>query len=384
MPGRDRHRHRHARPHPKFFMGAAAVAVVAWFVSPLSDIVTDSLVGAIPIHNDIALGASGAHHAGYHLQHPCRAGRKCVHDIGFAALAAIKTHIPNLAQQIDAYNWHFEVTQQSFVNAFAYPGGRIYVTRGLLDASNDDEVAAVIGHEIGHVLQRHSQKRIIQQRLGRLLIEALLFGDGDGQHEGLGDELGGLLLGYSDSLSKMSYSRANEFEADRIGWLACNAMLSGCRAGSLQSFFRKLDGGNGATEWHSTHPGTKDRIGTLDTLQSEYEVGRHRGHHQSLSAFAPPNLVGGGSMLGYGGMRFVGGAWSMLPASAQRGALIHGLWHAASVLESCWEAILDVSGASDERHKPQHQRAKPSRYRDWAQPSPPRRQRGQSYYTPVD
>jgi hypothetical protein len=49
-------------------------------------------------------------------------------------------------------------------------------------------VVQVLGHEVGHVLHRHSQKRLVQERLGKLLFDALLFGDGDGRFEGLGSE----------------------------------------------------------------------------------------------------------------------------------------------------------------------------------------------------
>ena len=64
--------------------------------------------------------------------------------------------MPQVRATIDALDWQFAVTHQAFVNAFAYPGGRIFVTRGLLDMTTDEELAAVIGHEIGHVQKQSS------------------------------------------------------------------------------------------------------------------------------------------------------------------------------------------------------------------------------------
>ena len=51
--------------------------------------------------------------------------------------------------RVDRFDWRFSVTSDASVNAFAYPGGRIFVTRGLLDMATDDEVVAVLGHEVG-------------------------------------------------------------------------------------------------------------------------------------------------------------------------------------------------------------------------------------------
>lgn len=228
--------HHQQRPRAHFFYAAAALAAASWFLSPLPDYITGALVAAIPVAEDVALGVRGVRGAGYHLQGGCRPGRRCVEDIGRDVLGALTRHMPELHDTVEAYDWRFGVTQQSFVNAFAYPGGQIFVTSGLLDATTDDELAAVIGHEVGHVLRRHSQKRLVQQRLGRLLFSALLFGDGDGRAEGLGSEVGGLLHAYAHQLSTMSYSRANEFEADHVGFFACAAMgRGGCEPGALQA-----------------------------------------------------------------------------------------------------------------------------------------------------
>lgn len=123
--------------------------------------------------------------------------------------------------RVDRFDWRFSVTSDASVNAFAYPGGRIFVTRGLLDMATDDEVVAVLGHEVG-AAPALAELRLVQQRLGQLLLTTLLSsnGDGDGRCEGFRREIGGQLLGYANPLGALSYSRSNEYEADFVGWHA--------------------------------------------------------------------------------------------------------------------------------------------------------------------
>ena len=366
---------RRQRPAAGFFYAAALLAIAAWFLTPLPDLTAGALVDAIPIHEDVRLGQAGAARAGYHLQNGCRQGRRCVEDIGHDVLHKMGMQSPGLRAIIRAYDWSFGVTHQSFINAFAYPGGRIFVTRGLLDATTDDEVAAVIGHEIGHVLHRHSQKRLVQQHLGRLLFDALLVGDGDGQREGFGAELGGLLHRHAHQLSTMSFSRANEYEADHVGFFACAA--GSCHTGALQSFFRKLDGGHGATRWESTHPGTRDRIATLEDMRASHRerLRSARGPQWSgtpssaaLAALTPPGLAGGGHGTGF--LSLASSAWSLLPSGAQRAMVVSALWQAAAALETVWHQLEDATSSHEEpaRRRPSN------RNRDWAQPR----------YRPVD
>ena len=364
------------RPRAAFFYAAAGVAVAAWFGSPLPAYAAGLLVDAIPIEEDVSLGVSAVRAAGYRLQDGCRPGRRCVEEIGRSVLGSLRRHMPQVRATIDALDWHFSVTHQAFVNAFAYPGGRIFVTRGLLDMTTDEELAAVIGHEIGHVLHRHSQKRLVQQQLGRLLFDALFFGDGDGRSEAFGSELGGLLHGYASSFSTMSFSRSNEYEADHVGLFACAGMTSGCLPSALSSFFRKLDGGGGVTAWHSTHPGTRDRIATLDDLQATYRRARHTAHggdSVALAALAPASLA---VRPGTGVLGAAGSLWSLMPSGAQRAVVVGALWQAASALEWAWQQLQESS--DDARTRPaaartsrQHREA-----RDWAQRQP--------RYRPVD
>ena len=383
MPARTRR-----QPGRKFYVASAALAAASWFMTPLPDAIASAIVNTIPVEEDIDLGAQAVRAAGYRLQNPCRAGRRCVDDVGRQVVEAVLRNHPQLASAIAQYDWRFAVTDQRFVNAFAYPGGRIFVTRGLLDLCDDDELAAVIGHEVGHVLHRHSQKRYVQSRLGRVLLSALVFGDGDGRSESFGMEAAGVLLQHASALQHTSYSRANEYEADEVAWFACTALQragGGCRRGSLQAFFRKLDGGQAATAWDSTHPGSADRIATLDSLQARYErsaVARRPSRSDDSDfarTFAPSALAEAGS--GGGALASIGSLAALIPSEAQRALLVGALWKGAALLESAWEMLMDAAaeeGTHARRRPQQRQQQRSGSRQGWSQ------QQQRTYYRPVD
>lgn len=114
------------------------------------------------------------------------------------------SHLPDL-------KWHFTVLDDPTVNAFAMPGGYIYVTRGILAHLNSEaQLAGVLGHECGHVTARHSAQQITKQELyGLGLGVAGLFSTTLRQYSGLAQQ--GLQLLF------LSYSRENENQADDLG-----------------------------------------------------------------------------------------------------------------------------------------------------------------------
>ena len=112
-------------------------------------------------------------------------------------------------------NYTFTVTDQSFVNAFATPDAYIFVTRGILAYFNsEDELAAVLGHEIGHVVGQHSRKTNSRARLGTLLGWLGTFATGTTATYGLANTLTAATLA--------GYGRQHELESDELGaqWIA--------------------------------------------------------------------------------------------------------------------------------------------------------------------
>ena len=151
-------------------------------------------------------------------------------------------------------------------NAFAIPGGYVYVTRGLLALMNDEaELASVLGHEVGHVAARHSAKR--QQTATITQVLAGVVGAVAG-NSGLGDLVGrGAGLG-ADLITK-GFSRTQEYQADDLGVrylagagydpLGSADMLA--VLGAQQTLEARISGQrNGLPSWASTHPNSADRV----------------------------------------------------------------------------------------------------------------------------
>src|SRR5262249_18941484 len=167
----------------------------------------------------------------------------------------------------DALDWKWEVNVLTSpeVNAWCMPGGKIAVYTGLIEKLQvtDDELAAVMGHEISHALREHGRERAAQQMAagaGASLAGAVadIFLPGSGQlatkGAGLGAQVGVLL----------PYSRVQETEADRMGVeLAARAGYDPRAAITLWQKMAKLSGGNAPQQFLSTHPSSDTRIKDL-------------------------------------------------------------------------------------------------------------------------
>lgn len=154
--------------------------------------------------------------------------------------------------------WEVVVFKNDTPNAFALPGGEIGVYTGMLKvAQNQDQLAAVLGHEVGHVLAQHGNERMSQQELANVALAAAA---GSGyvdtvtmQALGLGAQFGVLL----------PYSRAHESEADVIGLdLMAKAGFDPRQSVQLWKNMQKSDG-EGPPEFLSTHPASGTRIDNL-------------------------------------------------------------------------------------------------------------------------
>ena len=162
----------------------------------------------------------------------------------------------------DALKWEWEVHVLSIeeVNAWCMPGGKMAMYTGLIQKLNatDDEIAAVMGHEIAHALREHSRERMSRQmgtQLGVGIVGAL-FGLGD-----LGTSIAGQVAEVTLNLPN---SRLHETESDRIGVeLAARAGYDPRGAVSLWEKMAKVSGGGQPPKWLSTHPSHEDRINDL-------------------------------------------------------------------------------------------------------------------------
>ena len=171
-----------------------------------------------------------------------------------------------MAAHVDppAYPYSFTLVRDDTVNAFAFPGGRIYIYEGLInEVGNDtDAIAWVLGHEITHIQQRHSAKAIERAIGATVLIQIAL-----------GEKTAGQVAGLGAGLAMQSYSREHEFTADRLGikWTQ-RAGYDPTASVMVLETFQRLQGEEPSDFeiMFMTHPGNNDRINavkrSLDTF----------------------------------------------------------------------------------------------------------------------
>jgi len=184
---------------------------------------------------------------------------------------AAQSEMPNLI-------WTFTVLDSPVINAFALPGGYVYITRGLAALANDEaELASVIGHEIGHVTARHTAQRQTNQTIAGLgaaaaTIGAVLLGADPEIARGIGDIANTAGAGYV-----ASYSRSQELEADalgvryltRLGYdpMAQADFLSALQASStLQARIAGQQYDANRVDFLASHPATAERVSRAAAL----------------------------------------------------------------------------------------------------------------------
>jgi predicted Zn-dependent protease len=161
------------------------------------------------------------------------------------------------ASERPALPWEFHVIDDEQINAFAAPGGYIFITRGILAHMNSEaELASVLGHEIGHVTARHSVQQISKQQLATAgLGLGMIFSST------VRDLGGGLMQGLQ--LLFLKFGRDDESQADALGFRYMTD--AGYDPHGASDMFRTLDrvsgsGGQRMPEWASTHPDPANRV----------------------------------------------------------------------------------------------------------------------------
>lgn len=196
----------------------------------------------------------------------------------------IAEYVERIGQKVAAntersdVQYKFYVIDSPIVNAFAVPGGYIYVSRGLLAlANNEAELAGVLAHEIGHITGRHAASRMSQGALvgiGAAILSAATGSDAVGQVANVGSDL-----------YIKSYSRGQETQADELGVRYLSR--AGYDPKAMASFLRSLDaqtkldrriagqGEGQGMNYFSTHPVTADRVTHATALAANYQGGQN-------------------------------------------------------------------------------------------------------------
>ncbi|CAB3923042.1 M48 family metallopeptidase [Achromobacter piechaudii] len=163
------------------------------------------------------------------------------------------------------WKWEVHVLSSDEVNAWCMPGGKIAVYTGLISKikPTDDELAAVLGHEIAHALREHARERVSQQMATNLGLSVLSMATGSSAASDLGGQL-------TDVMFSLPNSRTHETEADRMGVeLAARAGFDPRAAVTLWQKMGSASSGSAPPEILSTHPSAESRIADLQAASQQ-------------------------------------------------------------------------------------------------------------------
>lgn len=181
----------------------------------------------------------------------------------------IQEYVSRLGQDLAAESerpnleWHFRVVDDPLVNAFALPGGYIYITRGIMaNLTSEAELAAVLGHEIGHVVARHGANQMSKQQLASvgLAVGTVLL---DPRNQGYG-----ALANAGMQLAFLKFSRDDERQADDLGLRYIDRV--GYDPRPMTEVFETLGrvsaaaGAPRGPGWTATHPAPENRVARLE------------------------------------------------------------------------------------------------------------------------
>lgn len=174
--------------------------------------------------------------------------------------------VTNSKAQLGGYSFDFHVLgDDQTVNAFALPGGQVFITLALLaQLETDAQVAGVLGHEIAHVIARHSAEHIAKAQLTQGLTGAAVIAAADPDRPGSA-ATAAMMAQVIGSLINMKYGRDDELEADRLGLqFMAEAGYNPRAMTRVMEVLQAAGGGGRQIEFFSTHPDPGRRIERID------------------------------------------------------------------------------------------------------------------------
>lgn len=225
-----------------------------------------------------------------------QAAQETEQQMGLVKDSALQQYVSNIGMELAKRSerpelpWEFHVIDEATPNAFALPGGPVFVTRGLVTLmTSEAQLATVVGHEIGHVTARHSVNQMSKQQLAQigLGLGAVLVPDGD--------QIAGL-AGQGLQLLFLKYGRDDERQADELGFRY--ALDDGYDVREMGKVFlalqrsSELEGAQKIPDWAASHPAEPERIENVEkrfaALGPTYKPGRVGGpeYMQRLNGLA--------------------------------------------------------------------------------------------------
>jgi predicted Zn-dependent protease len=162
------------------------------------------------------------------------------------------------------YHYEFHLLRDpQTVNAFALPGGQVFITAGLFGRlQTEDQLAGVLGHEIGHVVGRHSAERIAKQNLTQGILTGVLAGT---------DQGGAQMAAMVANIVNMKYGREDELESDQLGVkFMIDAGYNPYEFIEVMKILEDASGGQQVPEFSSTHPSSPHRIQEITDAIKKY------------------------------------------------------------------------------------------------------------------
>ena len=159
------------------------------------------------------------------------------------------------------------------VNAFALPGGQVFITAALMARLNSEaQLAGVLGHEVAHVVARHGAEHVAKQQLGASIVNAIGIAASEGAD---GGRNAAILARAVNQMVNLKYGREDELESDRLGFeFMTQAGYNPVGIIELMAILDRAKGGQTQPEFLSTHPDPGNRIGQLKAvIEANYPQG---------------------------------------------------------------------------------------------------------------
>ncbi|RDV13936.1 M48 family peptidase [Pontibacter diazotrophicus] len=257
----------------KFIVGlllAAVSLVTYWCNTQENEFTGEKQHVDMTVEQEIALGLQAAPEMAeqYGGLHPDREAAQAVKDIG-------QQLVQNSRVSNTPYNFEFHLlADDQTVNAFALPGGQIFITGGLLKRLNSEaQLAGILGHEIGHVVARHSAEQLAKAKLTQGLTGAAAIATYDPENPA--SRGGAVVAAMVGKLLNMRYGRNDELESDRLAvQLTGSAGYDPRAMMEVMRILEEASGGAGGPEFLQTHPNPGNRISQIEqAIQEEYPNG---------------------------------------------------------------------------------------------------------------
>jgi len=190
-----------------------------------------------------------------------RNAQSIVERIGYKLVGALNQDLRQRGLE-NPYQFDFTLlADRQTVNAFALPGGQVFVTEALYSQLTEAQVAGVLGHEVGHVIERHGSERMAKGNLINGLVRAAGVAGGSTGSSSLASYVGNIV--------HMKYGRSDELESDKWGVLLM--VLSGYDPNEMMAVMDVLEqsGGGGKPEFLSSHPRPANRREYIKQIISE-------------------------------------------------------------------------------------------------------------------